>query len=823
MGESNRYAKTLEVKYLTKEGATITENIILSRASDNYDIKKALNKAVDPNEVVDIERIISVNEVMSKGGSPDKYHWFVLDKDLNKIINAFEKGEKHSAELFINDFSGNNSYKLIAKRTMESMGLDYDKGTLFDGGNSSNKDNGYIAFYKGKQLEVHAETSLKARDKAAAMFKAKKAYDVTVVLAEKNGEQVTHNPMVSTGGEVSIGEYDSSIGNVASLVSHGAYWHGRILGNDVYIDRLNEVLSKDIKDSESAYKEMQEARDLKSKYEAENLFFKENFGGEKGYDFWAENFSERDELPFAEGGSVGAVRFSDNKSGSSKKDNSLNYMLLDRMRSDCEYFLGNGDGHEGVLHQRSVDGQIAEMKKIWNDLPKDEKPEWLNMDGILDYETKMKDKIKLVVSEDDDNPTGTCANPSCRKDIYNGGEYCDETCEGSFAEGGSVDGFKYDPEIDYLEQYELLPLFVRDIILSDEFEEPSYADNEIVLEKLKPLGWTFEYGLDSMPYSLRPIGEPEQEFAKGGSVSKVWGVEARKTNDSYWEQLDENLSKSDADKLVKKYKDSGDYYTVKAEIPLPFAEGGSTKPKAKHKIGEKVYYIEKLSGFDNSKPLEVEFVKFKEFDDLERSMDLEDRPHYHYIFKDSNLGAEEGSLSKTKPENKKIAKDGEIEFDTKPIKGESKQLKNYTHFGIHKPTNSIVYNWDYKGYDKEELDSDKDSYFWQDIKDEVEANVDKFKKSDYAIIERKNLSKKGIDLNDYLWFQGQKYADGGVVKKAKSGMVQKLKIDACLKDGKISSSDLEKICGHKPKYPKQTVGRMKFEKCFMSPHYKLIK
>jgi hypothetical protein len=53
--------------------------------------------------------------------------------------------------------------------------------------------NGYIAFYKGKQLEVYAKTSLEARDNAAKQFKARKAYDVTVVLCERDGEQVTHS------------------------------------------------------------------------------------------------------------------------------------------------------------------------------------------------------------------------------------------------------------------------------------------------------------------------------------------------------------------------------------------------------------------------------------------------------------------------------------------------------------------------------------------------------------------------------------------------------------------------------------------------------
>jgi len=53
--------------------------------------------------------------------------------------------------------------------------------------------NGYIAFYKGKKIEVHADTSYEAQQIAAKQFKAKKSYDVTVMLAEKNGEQVTHS------------------------------------------------------------------------------------------------------------------------------------------------------------------------------------------------------------------------------------------------------------------------------------------------------------------------------------------------------------------------------------------------------------------------------------------------------------------------------------------------------------------------------------------------------------------------------------------------------------------------------------------------------
>ena len=52
--------------------------------------------------------------------------------------------------------------------------------------------NGYIAFYRGKQIEVYAPTSYEAQQLAAKQLKAKKSYEVTVMLAERNGEQVTH-------------------------------------------------------------------------------------------------------------------------------------------------------------------------------------------------------------------------------------------------------------------------------------------------------------------------------------------------------------------------------------------------------------------------------------------------------------------------------------------------------------------------------------------------------------------------------------------------------------------------------------------------------
>lgn len=54
--------------------------------------------------------------------------------------------------------------------------------------------NGYICFYKGKRIEVYADTTYEAQLKAAKVFKAKKSYEVSVTLAEVDGNQVIHTP-----------------------------------------------------------------------------------------------------------------------------------------------------------------------------------------------------------------------------------------------------------------------------------------------------------------------------------------------------------------------------------------------------------------------------------------------------------------------------------------------------------------------------------------------------------------------------------------------------------------------------------------------------
>lgn len=67
------------------------------------------------------------------------------------------------------------------------------------------------------------------------------------------------------------------------------------------------------------------------------------------------------------------------------------YMMLGRLQSDNEYFLGYGNRNPKQLWAGNVDDQIEEMKKLWNELPEYGKPEWLSMEDIEEYERQMKD------------------------------------------------------------------------------------------------------------------------------------------------------------------------------------------------------------------------------------------------------------------------------------------------------------------------------------------------------------------------------------------------------------------------------------------------
>lgn len=65
------------------------------------------------------------------------------------------------------------------------------------------------------------------------------------------------------------------------------------------------------------------------------------------------------------------------------------YMLLDRMKQDCNYYLGNGNRLKKYLWSNDEKEHIENMKALWNSFPDEKKPEWLTMEQIEAYEKEM--------------------------------------------------------------------------------------------------------------------------------------------------------------------------------------------------------------------------------------------------------------------------------------------------------------------------------------------------------------------------------------------------------------------------------------------------
>ncbi|WP_424960423.1 LPD11 domain-containing protein [Ihubacter sp. mB4P-1] len=63
------------------------------------------------------------------------------------------------------------------------------------------------------------------------------------------------------------------------------------------------------------------------------------------------------------------------------------YQLLDRLKSDCEYYLSSGNRHAKHLWTGSETTQIAKMEELYHQLR--EKPVWLSLEDIREYEKQM--------------------------------------------------------------------------------------------------------------------------------------------------------------------------------------------------------------------------------------------------------------------------------------------------------------------------------------------------------------------------------------------------------------------------------------------------
>lgn len=70
------------------------------------------------------------------------------------------------------------------------------------------------------------------------------------------------------------------------------------------------------------------------------------------------------------------------------------YRLLDRLKQDCDYFLGCGGRSEKHLWAGSVDQQISKMRDLYAQVS--EKPEWLTEQDIDRYEMELRENLQIA-------------------------------------------------------------------------------------------------------------------------------------------------------------------------------------------------------------------------------------------------------------------------------------------------------------------------------------------------------------------------------------------------------------------------------------------
>ena len=105
-----------------------------------------------------------------------------------------------------------------------------------------------------------------------------------------------------------------------------------------------------------------------------------------------------------------------------KNDEKFRYMLLDRMKTDCEYYLGDGNRNKEKLWSRDENDHIKNMISLYRSFGVKGQPEWLsvtdlnyysreltskNIDEIMDETIKNNKEEKAFLKKNNELFTGT--------------------------------------------------------------------------------------------------------------------------------------------------------------------------------------------------------------------------------------------------------------------------------------------------------------------------------------------------------------------------------------------------------------------------------
>lgn len=71
------------------------------------------------------------------------------------------------------------------------------------------------------------------------------------------------------------------------------------------------------------------------------------------------------------------------------EEQKFQYMMLGRLQSDCDYYLGHGNRDPSKLWDKDEKDHLEHMKTVWNSFSEEEKPQWLTWEQLKEYEKEM--------------------------------------------------------------------------------------------------------------------------------------------------------------------------------------------------------------------------------------------------------------------------------------------------------------------------------------------------------------------------------------------------------------------------------------------------
>ena len=210
-------------------------------------------------------------------------------------------------------------------------------------------------------------------------------------------------------------------------------------------------------------------------------------------------------------------------------DRRADYRLLDRLRTDCDYFLGAGQRHEGNLWSGTVHAHIEKMREIYASLP--DKPEWLTETQIDSYADRMAPPYLVVAYHHFENGFDA-------KMDYQSVEAAEKAAQGYIEGTMEIDGFHYDGAAVY-DQSEKRYLRVYGDFPDEKAIEQAAAAGQPVQENAlvsvdtpTPVTETpyrvgdFLY-LDDMPFVVEHIGKFDVHLRDPNAAYPIMRAESR--------------------------------------------------------------------------------------------------------------------------------------------------------------------------------------------------------------------------------------------------------------------------------------------------------